>query len=58
MQEETDQTDAAEESEGLDESGAAKTDREDGGPTSAEGAEGGETGGAHGTKPSEFEPHE
>jgi hypothetical protein len=58
MQEETDQANATDESEGLDESGAAKSDREDGGPTSAEDAEGGATGGAHGTKPSQFEPHE
>jgi hypothetical protein len=35
-----------------------KTDREDGGPTSAHDGEGDATGGAHGTKESEFEPHE
>jgi hypothetical protein len=46
------------ESEGLTQDGEAKTDREDGGPTSAEDASGEETGAAHGTKPSEFEPHE
>ena len=35
-----------------------KTDREDGGPTSADDGDGEATGGAHGTRPSEMEPHE
>ncbi|MDQ2676354.1 MAG: hypothetical protein M3Y34_06050 [Actinomycetota bacterium] len=35
-----------------------KSDREDGGPTSDPDGDGEETGAAHGTKESEFEPHE
>ena len=35
-----------------------KTDREDGGPTADESAEGDATGGAKGTRESEMEPHE
>lgn len=48
---------ASEAEEGLTES-EEKTDREDGGPTSADDAEGGAEGGAHGTKESEFDSHE
>ena len=48
---------ASEAEEGLAES-EEKTDREDGGPTSADDAEGGAEGGAHGTRESEFDPHE